>query len=359
MDTLQRLDTIASAGGLVSADLCFGNASESQVCQFTRGSSDAASGVFNDQRRYLVASLTKPITAMAIVKLAAEGELSLAEPFNTFLPGFKRADLRRTTVRHLLTHTSGFPDMLPNNTQLRAEHASLDEFVGQAADADLDFHTATDCRYSSVGFLLLGAVVEVITGQSLGMFLRSQFFEPLQMNDTWLGMSTQQAQKILPTVLPSILPEWQPDAEDWGWNSHYWRTLGAPWGGMISSARDLGRYAEMMLRRGCDGNGRQLLPESAVLAAVSDQTAALSAQRDYAGLRRAWGFGWRREWPSHSASFGDFVSTETVGHWGATGTMMWMDMTSDRYSVILSTTPYEDSQPILQRISNVTAAASG
>ena len=134
MHTLQRLDTIASAGGLVSADLCFGNASESQVCQFTRGSSDAASGVFNDQRRYLVASLTKPITAMAIVKLAAEGELSLAEPFNTFLPGFKRADLRRTTVRHLLTHTSGFPDMLPNNTQLRAEHASLDEFVGQAAN---------------------------------------------------------------------------------------------------------------------------------------------------------------------------------------------------------------------------------
>ena len=294
---------------------------------------------------------------MAVVKLAAEGQISLAEPISTFLPRFKRAALRRTTVRHLLTHTSGFPDMLPNNTELRTEHASLDEFVSQAADVELEFRTATDCRYSSVGFLLLGAIVEVVTGQTLGAFLQEQFFEPLQMNDTWLGMSTEQADEILPTVLPSILPEWQPDAEHWGWNSRYWRTLGAPWGGLISSAADLGRYAAMMLRRGCDSHGNQLLPESAVIAAVSDQTAPLAAQPNYVGPHRGWGFGWRREWPSHGASFGDFVSTDTIGHWGATGTMMWVDITSNRYSVILTTTPYERSQGIIQRMSNATATA--
>ena len=357
MDTQPQLNEIASAGALTCADICYGQPSPAKTFQYTHGNSEAAPEQSNPQRRYLVASLTKPITAMAVVKLAAEGQLSLAEPISTFLPGFKRAALRRTTVRHLLTHTSGFPDMLPNNTELRTAHAPLDEFVCQAADAELEFRTATDCRYSSVGFLLLGAIVEVVTGQALGGFLQKQFFEPLQMNDTWLGMSREQADEILPTVLPSILPEWQPDAEYWGWNSQYWRTLGAPWGGMISSAADLGRYAEMMLRRGCDGDGKQLLPESAVIAAVSDQTAALAAQPDYVGPHRGWGFGWRREWPSHGASFGDFVSTNTVVHWGATGTMMWLDMTSNRYSVILTTTPYEHSQSTIQRMSNVMATA--
>ncbi|MEO2014544.1 MAG: serine hydrolase [Fuerstiella sp.] len=355
MKTQQRLDKIASVGGLAYADVCFGRPSECQLFQFTHDRSGIAACRTNAQSRYLVASITKPITAMAIMKLAAEGQLCLAEPISTFLPSFNRAAIRRTTVRHLLTHTSGFPDMLPNNAELRAAHASLDEFVCQAVDVELDFRTATDCRYSSVGFLLLGAIVEVVTGQNLGVFLKEQFFEPLKMTNTWLGMSPEQADKVLPNVLPSILPEWQPNAQEWGWNSQYWRTLGAPWGGMISSARDLGRYAEMVLRRGCDGNGRQLLPETAVNAAVSDQTAEMAAQRDYVGPHRGWGFGWRREWPSHSASFGDFVSTNTVGHWGATGTMMWMDLKTNRYSVILTTTPYEDSQAIIQRMSNVTA----
>ncbi|MEO1982211.1 MAG: serine hydrolase [Fuerstiella sp.] len=355
MDTQQRLDKIAGIGGLTYADVCFGKPTEGRSYQFTHDSGGTAACRTTTERRYLVASITKPITAMAIVKLAAEGQLSLAEPISTFLPSFKRAAIRRTTVRHLLTHSSGFPDMLPNNAELRAAHASLEEFVCQAVDAKLEFRTATDCRYSSVGFLLLGAIVELVTGQKLGVFLKEQFFEPLEMTNTWLGMSPEQADEILPTVLPSILPEWQPNAEEWGWNSPYWRTLGAPWGGMISSARDLGRFAEMVLRRGCDGNGRQLLPETAVVATVSDQTAAMATQRDYVGPHRSWGFGWRREWPSHGASFGDFLSTETVGHWGATGTMMWIDPTSNRYSVILTTTPYEDSQAIIQRISNVTA----
>ncbi len=357
MDTQQRLDEIASVGGLTYADVRFGQPSACQSYQFTRDGSETAACRTNTQRRYLVASITKPITAMAIMKLAAEGQLCLAEPISTFLPSIKRAALRRITVRHLLTHTSGFPDMLPNNAELRAAHASLDEFVCQAVAAELEFRTATDCRYSSVGFLLLGAIVEVVTGRKLGAFLTEQFFEPLEMTNTWLGMSPQQADEILPGVLPSILPEWQPNAEKWGWNSAYWRTLGAPWGGMISTATDLGRYAEMVLRRGCDEHGRQLLPEAAVVAAVSDQTAAMATQRDYVGPHRGWGFGWRREWPSHGASFGDLVSPNTVGHWGATGTMMWIDLTSNRYSVIVTTTPYEDSQAIIQRMSNVTATA--
>ena len=358
MDIQRRLDEIADSGGLTYADARFGQLSAGRAWQFSRSGDESDASRAATERRYLVASITKPITAMAIVKLASEGHFSLAERISTFLPTFKRAALRRISVRHLLTHTSGFPDMLPDNAQLRAAHASLDEFVRQAVDVELQFRPATDCRYSSVGFLLLGAIVEVVTGRTLGRFLQEQFFEPLGMKNTWLGLSAAEADDILPTVLPSILPEWQPDAEEWGWNSRYWRTLGAPWGGLISVAGDLGRYAEMILRRGADAHGRQLLPEAAVVAAVKDQTAPLSAQRDYVGPQRGWGFGWRREWPAHAASFGDFVSTTAVGHWGATGTMMWMDPTTNRYAVILTTTPYEDSQAIIQRLSNVTTTAT-
>lgn len=345
-----EFSVIAEATGLQSVDASMGGPRGSNTFRY-----GGQIGAETKTRcsRYLIASITKPIVGMAAVRLAAEGEFTLSERIGRLLPQFDKGVYRRITPRHLLTHTSGFPDMLPDNAALRAAHASLPDFVDRAAEVDLDFLTARDSRYSSVGFLLLGAIIEKITSGPAARFLQNEFFQPLEMNESWLGLPDDSADQLMPTVAPSILPEWQPDADDWGWNSRYWRTLGAPWGGMISTAADLGRFAEMMLSEGCSRNGKRIMPPEAVQAAMADQLQPISSQPGYVGPQRPWGFGWRHHWPDHFTSFGDFVSPGTVGHWGATGTVMWIDPVRSRYGVVLSTTPYEDSQAALQRLSNL------
>ena len=175
------------------------------------------------------------------------------------------------------------------------------------------------------------------------------------MTDTKLGLSDEEAESFLPTVLPSIAPNWQSDAEDWGWNSRYWRCLGAPWGGLMSTVADLGRFAQMMLNSGRNHDGVEILPPAVVSTSCDDQIAEYAAATTFTGSTRSWGLGWRRQWATHAASFGDFVSHDCYGHWGATGTLMWIDPVSGRYAVFLTTTPYEDSCSVIQRFSNVAA----
>lgn len=307
-------------------------------------------------QRFLVASITKPLVAMSVLKLAAQGEISLSERVGNFLPDFSKGAYRRITVRHLLTHTSGLPDMLPNNAELRGAKASLGDFLSQAASVQLEFGTGSDCRYSSVGYLLLGEIIQRCSGLSCSAYLDQQFFQPLQMTETWLGIPESKQELLLPTIAECELPFWQQDAATWDWNSDYWRTLGAPWGGLISTAGDLGRYARMMLSAGATESGDQLLPAKVVATSWQDQLQALANESGFTGSTRSWGFGWRRQWPAHHASFGDFVSADTFGHWGATGTLMWIDPTAQTYGVFLTTTPYEKSQPYIQRMSNMVAA---
>ena len=217
METI--LQQVASRTGLSHVDVSFGTSTSQQSASLAKRHSDAV------QDRYLVASLTKPVVAMALLKLAGEAEVALTERLGDLLPSFHKSRFRRITLRNLLTHTSGFADMLPNNAELRANHASLNDFLKHASNTELEFPTATDCRYSSIGFLLIGAIIEKLTNEPLGVFLRKQFFEPLRMTNTWLGLSDSQAETILPTVLPNALPNWQESASNWGWNSRYWRML--------------------------------------------------------------------------------------------------------------------------------------
>ncbi|MEZ6125211.1 MAG: serine hydrolase domain-containing protein [Planctomycetaceae bacterium] len=308
-------------------------------------------------RCFLTASLTKPIVAMALLKLAGDGEVSLTERLGDVLPDFHKAAFRRITLRHLLTHTSGFADMLPQNAELRAAQAPLSEFLKCARDAEPEFAPDSDCRYSSIGFLLIGAVIEQISGTSLSEFLDQMFFQPLQMQSTRLGSGADFGAGCCSEVAKCELPVWQANAGNWGWNSSYWQNLGAPWGGLISSAADLGIYCRMLLNDGRTSGGHRILSPAVIRAAFSDQTREVFGAAGYQGSRRGWGLGWRLQWPGHQASFGDFVSSKTVGHWGATGTLFWIDPEVRRYAVILTTTPYEVSGSAIQRISNAAVAS--
>lgn len=319
------------------------------------GTADALELCAND-RRYLIASLTKSIVATLFVQLAAEGHFYLNEPVRNHLTGFHRGTHRTITLRHLLTHSSGLPDMLPNNNELRANHASLRDFVEGTAAQEPAFSPGTATNYCSMGFGLLNMIIEQQLGRSCADVLSSRFFEPLGMADSWLGLPKERVAELMPTIVPCELPEWQANATSWNWNSEYWRTFGAPWGGMIASTKDLGAFLQCLLNDGRNQSGQSVITTAAAKASTRNQTVRMSNLPETDRKRRPWGFGWRLNWPDHSGCFSDFLPSSAFGHWGATGTLMWADRKSSRWCVILTNQPFEKSQIAIQRVSNLVAA---
>ena len=363
----QTIRDIAAKSSLKYADVAAGDASGLKLRMkytapdsgMTVESGSALPAAHLPDRRYLIASITKPILAMTAVQLAADGHLALNDAVRDHLPEFHRAPLRQITIRNLLTHTSGLPDMLPQNTELRAASAATRDFVNATAEVTPDFVAGTDCRYSSMGFAVLAAIIESITQSTCADHLLRNVLQPAAMNSTWLGLPSAAADELLPTVLPCDLPIWQTANSAWSWNSRYWRTLGAAWGGMISTAEDLGRLATCLLNDGeseSPGLATNIIWNSAVVrACLSNQTQHIAGLSEADRVQRAWGFGWRQNWLGHSATFSDFLTSDAVGHWGATGTMMWIEPETSRWCVILTTQPYEKSQSVIQRMSNVVA----
>ncbi len=309
---------------------------------------------------FLVASITKPIVAMGALLLIERGQLTLADRVTDFLPEFGRNGKHGVEVRHLLTHTSGLPDMLPDNLELRRSNATLTRFVERTCEEPLAFPPGRGVLYQSMGFAILGEIIARISGKPCAEFLSRELFEPLDMRDTALGAPDDWFVGNAPQIdrLATVqVPADQTEGVDWNWNSRYWRQLGAPWGGLLTTPRDLAVLAQFVLRGGATRAGRRLLSPAAIAASTRNQLAAMREVPDDERRCRPWGLGWRLNWPAHSANFGDLLGPNTFGHWGATGTVMWIDPDQHLFSVILTTTPQEPSGRSLSRLSNATAAA--
>ena len=113
---------------------------------------------------FLLASITKPVTACAMLLLVERGLISLDDPVSKHLPEFVGGQRPNILVSHLLSHISGMPDMVPANVELRQAHAPLSSFVDHALRCPLLFPPATDFSYQSAGILLAAEIVERISG---------------------------------------------------------------------------------------------------------------------------------------------------------------------------------------------------
>ena len=319
----------------------------------------ANSPKLRDDSIFLIASITKPIVCMGAMLLLERGQLTLNDRVTDYIPEFGAKGKYATTIRHLLTHTSGLPDMLPNNTELRKAHAPLSEFVAGTCGVTPDFPPGRSVQYQSKGIAVLAAIMEKITGQSCAEFLRREFFEPLGMKDSRLGAPDEWFTGSNPTIdrIAEIrVPAELADATDWNWNSRYWRQLGAAWGGLLTTPLDLGQFAQLMLNRGRVGN-RQLLASATVEESTRNQLAAMKDIPDEDRRFRPWGFGWRLQWSGHANTFGDLVSSEAFGHWGATGTLLWIDPQRESFALLLTTQPLDPNGAPFQRLSNAIVAA--
>jgi CubicO group peptidase (beta-lactamase class C family) len=320
---------LQEALALIAARTASGEVSEAGLLVRNRGERVAA---LKPDRIFLLASISKPMTATGLMLLVDRGEIRLDDPVRKFIPEFTGGDRDRITVKHLLTHTSGLPDMLPENTALRKRHAPLKDFVAGACKTPLLFAPGSEVRYQSMGILLASEIAERITRTPFREFLRREIFRPLGMSHTSLGLG---GRKISETAQCQVSGD-----DDWNWNSPYWRDLGAPWGGVHSTATDVTKFLDAFLH-----------PDGRVL---KRETAAMMVRNQNAGLNEPWGIGWMVK----PGTFGKACSPETFGHYGSTGTVAWADPASQLTCVLLTTKPAAQSRDgLLGPVSDLVSGA--
>jgi len=295
---------------------------------------------------FLLASITKPVTACALMLLVERGMAALEDPVSFYLPEFRGGQRDKVRVLDLLSHTSGLPDMLPENTELRRQHAPLSEFVRRTFTTPLLYEPGTNFRYQSMGVLLAGEIVERLTRKRLRDFEKEEIFTPLGMDRSSLGMGTH---RIADTVWCGEPRNGDSaDAKSFGANSPYWRDMGHPWGGMHSSASDLAILLQTFLDGGISAEKR-VFSRVTVQRMTEDQNTRLG---------KPWGIGWALGRSTAWNCFGDLISPKTFGHAGATGTVAWADPETGVLCVILTNRPLaEDGGHLLRVVSNAVAAS--
>jgi CubicO group peptidase (beta-lactamase class C family) len=142
-------------------------------------------GLPNSSRtRFHLASLSKTFTAAAILILQERGQLRVEDPLTKFIPDYPNGD--KITVHHLLTHTSGIPNVndLPGYDEKSRSQISLSEIIGTFKEKPLEFIPGSRYRYSNSNYNLLAFIIEKVSGKSYGEFLQENIFRPLHMSET-------------------------------------------------------------------------------------------------------------------------------------------------------------------------------
>jgi uncharacterized protein YbbC (DUF1343 family) len=275
--------------------------------------------------RFDLASLTKPVaTALSLALLAERDVIELRAPASHYLAELKREDKRAITLEQLLLHTSG----LPKVNALSANEGGRARARASIAREPLLTPPGTHFEYSDLGYILLGEVVEAVTGRALDVFAREQLFGPLGMRTTHFVPDPGESQLYAPTEL-------RDDALIRGVvdDPRAYRLHGvAGHAGLFSTASDLARFARMLLRRGeLDG--------VRVLAAASVDR--MLAPRHLDGAVRTLGFDVQSTY-ALARPLG--MSARAVGHGGYTGTSIWIDAERNAFVILLSNRVHKGPQ---------------
>jgi len=273
---------------------------------------------------FLLGSISKPIAIAALMTLYDKGMFDLDDPAQKYLPEFKGQWRDQVTVRHLLTHTAGLPDQLPQNARLRSKHATLSEFIEGALRVPLHFKPGTKYEYSSMAILLATEIAQRLSGTEIKQLVHQSVLQPLNMQASALGVGTLKAEQMMRCQVEYGAVEsggGSKDSQNWNWNSRFWRQLGAPWGGQHASASDVGKFLNEFLHP----TGTLFKPQVAKLMIGNQNAPGLESR----------GLGFDVGMEAHCSG----CSESTFGHTGSTGTIAWADPGRDLICVVLTTLP--------------------
>ena len=281
----------------------------------------------DDDSMYDMASLTKAIvTTTAVMMLVEEHRLDLDAPVGRYLPPFAAAAKSdpnpawrsRVTVRMLMLHDSG----LPGIRKYFLETKGHDQVLARAMAEPLVHEPGTQVEYSDVGFMLLGAIVEQLTGQTLDQFARERIFRTLGMDRTMFLPPKSLRDDIAPTEDDTTFRK----RMIWGevHDENAWAIGGvAGQAGLFSTAPDVAIFAQMLLNGGIYAHERLLdrwtIHEFTRRVNIGDSARTL---------------GWDViTSPEHT---GKYFSPSAFGHYGFTGTSLWIDPPNDLFIILLT-----------------------
>lgn len=227
---------------------------------------------------FVLGSVAKSFTALAVMQLVEAGQVELDAPAEAYLPWFRLADpaaSARITVRHLLTHTSGIPDVAARGLTDRYDNSpdGLARSVRDLAAVEPAGEPGESHRYSDANYMIAGALVAAVSGRSFGAYLRTEVLDPLGMRG-----ATTDAEADALGGLPAGHRYWF--GRPWPFDTPF-DTSGVPYGFLAASLEDMTRYTAAHLGHG----------EEPVLSAKG--FAELHTGQATMGPRGAYGLGWR------------------------------------------------------------------
>jgi CubicO group peptidase (beta-lactamase class C family) len=310
---------------------------------------------------FRIASMSKPVTGVAILMLLEEGKLRLTDPVSKFIPELKGMKVavampeqtvgpvppfyavpanREITIRDLLTHVSGLvsgPISSAEATKIaRKPNEKLSDVIPRLAATPLEFQPGNRWSYSPLaGFDTLGRIVEIASGQTFDQFLRQRVFEPLGMTDTSFYPADAQTPRLVTSY--NKTEKGLQKREDPNFLSG--KTYFSGGGGLVSTAQDYAQFA-MMLANGGEWNGHRFLsPRTVSLmgsAHVPDTLLGRNPGEGYGLSVRV----------IQDAVAGDIrLSNGSFGWSGAFGTHFWVDPKEKLVGIMMIQTPIREMRP--------------
>jgi len=304
---------------------------------------------------FVLASMTKPVTGVAVMMQVEEGKVHLTDPVSKFIPACKGMKVavekdggpevrlvpaeREVTIRDLLTHTSGLASggagmrkAPPEVSWPTRPEETLASYLPRFAAVPLDFQPGTRWRYSPhAGIDALARVVEVASEKSFEEFLRRRLFEPLGMKDTFFVLPDDRRARL--ASIYEVSPEGLAKAK--------YTVIPFPKGyfsgavGLVSTAEDYSQFAQMLLDRG-RYNGKRLLSPRAVELYSSNHVGDLFEGQ--LGRPKGMGFGLTVEVVQDSVKAASFRSNGSFGWGGSYGTYFWVDPKEQLIAVLMTHT---------------------
>lgn len=264
-----------------------------------------------------LASLTKVVaTSSAVMTLVDDGRLDLEQPVDRYLPQFSGPGKSAVTVRMLLDHSSG----LPSFVAFYRNSAGRQDVIDRLFATDLVSPPGTVTRYSDLNAILLGLIVEAVSGTTLDRYASRAVFSPLGMGRTTFAVADRTA------AAPSIQHRGEPAPGEVN-DRNAWAMGGvAGHAGLFASGLDLARFAQTWLRSGSGPRGTW----------VGSATVRRFLEHAPGGGTRV--LGWDTPDPAHldRSAYGRSATATTYGHTGWTGTFLWFDPARDLFVVLLT-----------------------
>jgi len=292
---------------------------DSVLVEYGVGSLDWAPSPRPDENTlWDMASLTKVVgLTTAMMQLSEAGKVDLDAPVQRYVEEFQGPNKERVTLRHLLTHSSGLPAWRPLYKETESPAAARALAIATA----LDTLPGIRMVYSDLGAIILGVVVERVSGETLDTYLARHVFGPLRMTSTVY----RPGRDLLARIAPTEYDPWRQrhiHGEVHDENAYALGGVSAH-AGLFSTGHDVARLCQMYLNGGTL-NGARIVSGETIRRFTTVQDSTFS--------NRA--LGW--ETPNGTNSAGHLLARPAFGHTGFTGTSIWVDPSRDLFVILLT-----------------------